>query len=227
MTEEDQNAVDDVYVNLGKSIAAFERKIISQSAPWDVFVEGLRSGDVTKQGAISESAQRGFALFVGKASCHLCHDGPNFTDREFHPNRVPTDEGFDLGRPIGVDLLMSDPFNSASRHADDGGELARLKLRFPRIHRHLPGVFKTPTLRNIVRTAPYMHEGQMTTLEEVIEFYSTLENAAPKGNKMEQLIQPLHLTDGEKADLLSFLATLTDESLPEGIQRAPESFFAR
>jgi len=232
MSEQDRDTVDDAFVNIGKSIAAFERRLIADRAPWDVFVEGLRTGDPSKVQAISESAQRGFALFAGKARCHLCHDGPNFTDMEFHPNRVPTEEGVELGRPIGIGRLLKDPFNGASRHADDGGETARLKLRLPRTHAHPPGEWKTPTLRNVATTAPYMHEGQVATLEEVIEFYSTLENAAPagipnSGQVVETILQPLHLTDAEKAELLAFLEALTDDSFPEELTRAPETPYVR
>ncbi len=223
MQPEDQERVNEVYVHLGKSIAAYERKIVSDDAPWDRFVEGLRDGDEEKLRAISPAAQRGFALFVGKGNCHFCHDGPNFTDGEFHPNRVPTGEGVDYGRPTGIELLKADPFNLASKYADDGGEAARLKHRFTPSHAHLPGEFKTPTLRNVARTAPYMHEGQMKTLEEVVEFYSTLENAEPLGPSKERLLKPLFLTEEEKRDLVAFLESLTDDSFPAELSKAPST----
>ena len=165
--------------------------------------------------ALSESAQRGFALFVGKGRCHICHDGPNFSDSEFHANRAPTGEGTDPGRPLGIRALERDPFNSRSVYADDGGEVGRLKLAIPYEHKDLPGKFKTPTLRNVARTAPYMHEGQIATLEDVVAFYSTLEGAAPLTRFSERILaEPLNLTDQEQADLVAFLESLTDEGLP-------------
>ncbi|RKY22323.1 MAG: hypothetical protein DRQ55_01415 [Planctomycetota bacterium] len=221
MDAADQRLVDQVFVNVGKAIAAFERRISSDRAPFDVFVEGLRTGDERSLAAISPSAQRGFALFAGKARCLLCHDGPLFSDREFHANRVPTGEGVDPGRALGIVRLLEDPFNGSSEHADDGGLLARTKLSFPRVGWELPGVFKTPSLRNVAVTAPYMHEGQLATLEQVIAFYSSLEGAAPPGMHDEKILQPLHLSAGEQADLLAFLRALTDEQLPQELTVAP------
>jgi cytochrome c peroxidase len=221
MQPADRLRVNRIFVNVGKSMAAFQRKLISDRAPFDVFVEGLREGDTEKQRAISASAQRGFELFQGKARCHFCHDGPNFTDLEFHSNRVPTEEGTDLGRPIGIRALQRDPFNSLSVYADDGGAVGRRKIATLRRDEHPTQEFKTPTLRNIARTAPYMHEGQIATLEEVIEFYSTLAGAAPLRPNSERLIEVLDLTRREKADLLAFLHSLSDESLPAELLRAP------
>ncbi len=223
MTAADQNAVDDVFANVGKSIAAYERNIVSRHAPFDVFVEGLRENDAEKQRALSPSAQRGFALFAGKGKCLVCHDGPNFSDGEFHSNRAPTEENADPGRPFGVRELMRDPFNTRGRHADDGGEVGRQKLEIVGRPVHLPGEFKTPTLRNVARTAPYMREGQIATLEDVVEFYSSLDGALPLHRSSEQILQPLHLTDEEQADLLAFLRSLTDESLPARFLGPPAS----
>ncbi len=223
MTPEDRAAVDTVFVGVGKAIAAYERRLISRRAPFDVFVEGLREDDPAKQRALSASAQRGFALFAGKGRCLLCHDGPNFTDLEFHSNRVPTGEGVDPGRALGVLRLLDDPFNSSSVFADDGGASGRAKLALPAASWEVPGEFKTPTLRNVATTAPYMHEGQLQTLAEVIEFYSTLERAAAPGPHAETILVPAGLTAAEQADLLAFLEALTDESLPQALRRAPES----
>lgn len=222
MREEDQLLATRVFVNLAKAIAAFERQIVSRRAPFDVFVEGLVESDADKLAAISTSAQRGFSLFVGKARCILCHDGPNFTDMEFHANRAPTGEGVDPGRALGVMRLKDDPLNSLSTFADDGGALGRIKLSLPRGNWHIPGDFKTPTLRNVTRTAPYMHEGQFATLREVIEFYSTLENAAPPGRHDEKILEAVHLTPLEIDDLLAFLDSLTDDQIAEELRRPPE-----
>jgi cytochrome c peroxidase len=223
MDPADQELVSLAFVNVGKAIAAYERRIVSKRAPFDIFVEGLRSGDAEAQRAISSSAQRGFTLFSGKAQCLVCHDGPRFTDREFHPNRVPTGEGVDPGRALGIGRLLNDPFNRASAYSDDDGKSARTMLSFPRVGWELPGSFKTPTLRNVATTAPYMHEGQLATLQDVVEFYSTLSGAAPPGKHDEKIIRKLDLSTGEKADLVAFLESLTDESLPPELRTAPET----
>jgi len=225
MTADDQHLVNEMFANMGKAIAAFQRKIVSTHAPFDVFVEGLRSDDPLKQSALSPSAQRGFALFAGRAQCIACHDGPQFTDKEFHTNLVPTGEGDDPGRGLGVMRLKDDPFNGASVFADDGGVRARTKLSFPHGGWELPGSFKTPTLRNVAATAPFMHEGQIATLEEVVDFYSTLENAAKPGLHDEKILRPLLLSADEKEDLMAFLISLTDEVLPAELLTAPETPF--
>jgi cytochrome c peroxidase len=220
MTPEDQETVNRIFADVGKAIAAFERSIVSRGAPFDTFVEGLRTGDPAKQAALDENARRGLGLFLGKARCHLCHDGPNFTDLEFHDNRVPiSEEGSDLGRLLGIRMLKDDPFNCCGAYTDDGGESGRTKLTFPDAHGTRQ--FKTPTLRNVARTAPYMREGQIATLAEVVEFYSTMEGASPEGLEGERLMQPLHLTEQEKRDLVAFLESLTDENLPAELRQAP------
>lgn len=120
---------------VAKAIASFERTVVSTDAPFDRWREG-------DSHAISESAQRGFALFTGKANCSLCHQGFNFTDNGFHN--------------IGVRSLTD---------SDDEGRFARRKVAV------LKGAFKTPTLRDCELTAPYMHNGIYKTLEEVVDHY--------------------------------------------------------
>jgi len=223
MSEDDRQLVDEVFANAGKAIAAFVRRIVTRRAPFDVFVEGLRDGDASKLAAIGPAAQRGFSLFLGKGQCFVCHDGPNFTDLEFHSNRVPTADFSDGGRAVGIQTLLADPFNLASRFADDGGRTGRTRLSIAPRGLHYPGEFKTPTLRNVATTAPYMHDGQFASLAEVIAFYSTLENASPPDPTGERLILPRDLTPDEQADLVAFLESLTDDSLPTRFGAAPES----
>jgi len=124
--------------------------------------------------ALSESAQRGWKLFSNKASCTNCHAGSSFTDQAFHNLGVGMDkEKPDLGR-FAVTNLPGDK-----------------------------GRFKTPTLRDIARTAPYMHDGRFATLEEVVDFYNQGGIANPHLD--DEDIFPLKLTDDEKQDLVNFL----------------------
>lgn len=127
--------------------------------------------------AISAAAQRGFELFKGKARCSLCHQGFNFTDNGFH--------NIGLKEPNGV---------------VDLGRYAHRKVAV------LKGSFKTPTLRDVALTAPYMHNGIYTTLEEVIEHY--VRGGDVKEN-LDANMQPLALTDQEKKDLVEFMNALT------------------
>jgi cytochrome c peroxidase len=132
--------------------------------------------------AMDESAQRGMKVFQGKGRCVLCHNGPNFADNKFHNLGVPQTGPLkeDLGR-----------FNVTRRDADRGA-------------------FKTPTLRSIVETAPYMHDGAFKTLEEVVDFYN---RGGGKNPHLDPLILPLSLTDSDKKDLVEFMKALTGEKL--------------
>jgi cytochrome c peroxidase len=132
--------------------------------------------------AMKESAQRGMKIFQGKGQCVLCHNGPNFTDNKFHNAGVPQ-----IG-PLKEDLGR---YNITKRDADRGA-------------------FKTPTLRSVTETAPYMHDGAFKTLEEVVDFYN---KGGGKNPHQDPFIQPLNLTDPEKKDLVEFLKALTGEKL--------------
>ncbi|MCA9461365.1 MAG: c-type cytochrome [Nitrospira sp.] len=169
---------------IGEAIAAYERTIISTNSPFDQFVLGD-----TK--ALDESAQRGMALFKGKARCILCHNGPNFTDNQFHNLGVPQ-----VG-PMAEDLGRF----YVTRHEQD------------------KGAFKTPTLRSITETAPYMHDGAFKTLEEVVDFFDQGGHSNPN---LSPLMKPLGLSDQEKTDLLAFLKGLTGEKLPFEFPALPE-----
>lgn len=226
MTEDDRNAVTRVLVNVAKSIAAYESKIVSRRSKFDVFVEGLREGDETKVAALSESAQRGLRTFIGVGQCRVCHSGPNFTDGEFHSVRVPPRPGgdaADAGRFVGAQRVVSDEMNAAGEFSDDRSEAARRKIDFLANGQENWGRFKTPTLRNIALTAPYMHQGQFSSLAEVITHYSTFDNALPVGHHDETILKPLFLTEWAQNDLRSFLMALTDTQIDPALLRPPES----
>ncbi len=128
--------------------------------------------------ALSEQAREGLRIFRGEANCSECHLGPTFTDERFHNTGVAWRDG-----------ALLDP----GRFAVTGDERER-------------GAFKTPTLRNVERTAPYMHDGSLATLEEVIDFYERGGNANPYRDRE---IRPLDLTASEKQALLTFLRSLS------------------
>jgi cytochrome c peroxidase len=169
---------------IGEAIAAYERTILSTNSAFDKFVLGDRT-------AMSEEAQRGMALFKSKARCILCHNGPNFTDNQFHnlgvPQVGPMKE--DLGRYY------------VTRQDRD------------------KGAFKTPTLRSIIETAPYMHDGAFKTLEEVVDF---LNKGGGQNSHLSPLMKPLGLKDQEKSDLIAFLNALTGEEIPFEFPKLPE-----
>jgi cytochrome c peroxidase len=217
-------AIDAFYANVAKAIAAHERRFLSDRAPFDVFVEGLRDGDPAKLAALPPAAQRGLRLFVGRAQCDLCHSGPNFTDMEFHSTRVPLarkELRRDSGRHSGIEKLQADIFNGAGPHSDEPAT-GRAKLEFLGTRADLIGQFKTPSLRNAAVTPPYMHAGQFATLRDVLHHYSTFENAFDHTpGHFEAMLTPLHLDAGETDDLLAFLEALTDVDLDPALLVAP------
>ncbi len=213
--EADRAAINETYANLGKSIAAFERTLLSRRAPFDVFVEGIRENDPAKLAALSPAAQRGLQLFVGRADCRSCHVGPNFSDSEFHDIMVPPRGGGvprDQGRYKGARGLLKDPFNATGPWSDDRDSDAALRTARLVHSPALWGQFKTPTLRNVALSPPYMHQGQFGSLDRVIEYYSTLEGAVRMHHHQESVLASLDLTPEEKADLRAFLESLTDVS---------------
>jgi len=129
--------------------------------------------------AISESAKRGLAVFQGKGRCTRCHSGFNFSDEEFHN--------------LGIDW---------DRNSADLGRYSVEK------HPGTVGGFKTPTLREIARTAPYMHDGRFATLEEVVEFY---DQGGITNPHLSNLIIPLRLTTQEKKDLVEYMRALSGD----------------
>ncbi|MEM7308440.1 MAG: cytochrome c peroxidase [Planctomycetota bacterium] len=213
MAAEDRTAVDRAFANAGKAIAAFVRTIGPGRAPFDVFVEGVREGDADKAAALDESARRGLSMFLGRGRCHLCHSGPLFSDGEFHDTGIPPGpqgRKDDSGRYAGLMTVLLDPFNGKGGHSDST-EAGAVKLDFLARSGHDWGEFRTPSLRNVARTAPYMHHGQLATLEDVVRYYSTLEGALEPDHEGESVLQPLDLTDQEIADLVAFLEALTGE----------------
>lgn len=209
------------FANLGKAIEAYERRLLSRRAPFDVFVEGFREKDPAKQAALSPAARRGLKLFLGRGNCRTCHTGPTFSDGEFHAIELPPTGVPDPGRLEGIERVVKDEFGAAGAYSDRTDGPRAQNVRFLGRAPHAQGQFKTPTLRNVARTAPYMHNGQLATLPDVLAHYSTLENRPPAGPHQEAILAPLSLTPGETADLLAFLDALTDTSLDAALTRPP------
>src|SRR5262249_40897437 len=151
------------------------------------------------------------------AGCWSCHHGPNFTDGEFHNILVPSREPFpsDPGRYMGVELLVRNDFHPTGPYSDAPKKLSSKYIGSLTQTPEMWGQFKTPTLRNVARTSPYMHQGQFGTLREVLEYYSTLKDAALADHHQEHVLMPLNLSDSEIQDIIAFLESLTDETRTE------------
>ncbi len=226
MTVTDQTTANRIFSNLGKAIEAYERKLIRFDSPFDRYVEGLRTKSKTARHAISPAAKRGLKLFIGKAKCELCHSGPNFTDGQFHNLGLPVRPGKkeDEGRAAGLRAVIRDPFNGMGRFSDDKNRESGDRFNFLPTPESQLGAFKTPSLRNVAVTPPYMHDGRFPTLRHVLNFYALGEEAehgrlVGEREKTVDLIP--HLTFRQRQDLISFLLTLTSKPLPTRLTEAP------
>ncbi len=209
---EQQNADTRVFANVGKSLMAYQRRLRIPASRFDGFVGALIAGG---QGNFSQSEVRGLRLFMGRAGCASCHNGPLFTNFEFHNVGAPEHDRnkVDLGRYLGVEQLRNDEFNCLSEWSDASkeqcAELNYLKKQGP----ELVGAFKTPSLRNVAATAPYMQAGQFVSLEAVVTHYNSptppFYDRAQHPSRPHFDILPLGLSAGEQNDLVAFLKTLT------------------
>jgi cytochrome c peroxidase len=221
MTTTDRDLVTQVFVNMGKAIAAYERLILPASSRFDRYVEALLNNDEqTMKSAMTSDEVAGLKLFIGRADCIQCHNGPLFTNNDFHNTGVPTKTGLplDAGRASGVIKVLNDEFNCLSQWSD-AEEQDCSELRFVVSEgEQLEAAFKPSTLRNIAETAPYMHAGQFSTLEEVLRHY----NHPPVSPSGHNELEPIGLTNREMAQIIAFLHTLSGGvDAPPELLRAP------
>lgn len=201
-------------VDAAKALAAFQETLAGGRSPFDRFRDGLAAGDHGVP--YPAAALRGLRLFVGRGRCSVCHLGPAFTNGEFDDVGVGyfVERGrVDPGRLAGIERLRASPFNRLGPWSDDrkGREAAATRHVAPQ-HRDF-GLFKVPSLRNAARTAPYMHDGRLATLEAVVRHYSEVDEERLHADG-PRLLRALHLSDGEVGDLVAFLRSLTSDEVP-------------
>ena len=190
-------------VGVVRAIAAFVRSIVSYDSPYDRYL----AGDTD---AISESAVRGMELFFSeRLECFHCHGGFNFTDSTTHANSRIDRVGYHNTGLYNVDGAGAYPSSNTGLFDMTG-------------NRRDMGRFKAPTLRNIAVTAPYMHDGSAATLDDAIAHYARAGRLIEQGGNAgdgkrnpykSEFIRGFELSDGEHADLIAFLESLTDENL--------------
>lgn len=230
MNEEDRSLVNHIFVDVTKTIGAYERRLVTGPAPFDRYVASLdtvagHSKDPEGRHAISADAKRGLELFIGKARCVTCHNGPLLSDKSFHNLALPARpwfDGPDPGRWLGTPHVKDDPLNATGRFSDSTDGRAAEWIRFLKRTPEDKGQFKTPSLRNVSRTAPYMHGGHFSTLEAVVEFYNTLPGSARIGHREESL-RPAGLSGEEVDHLVAFLRSLDGELPDERLMQPPDS----
>ncbi len=206
-----QGDINTLFVNIAKTIASFEETIIAKDSPFDQFSQQLLLKGNIENPAISIDAAKGLKIFIGKAQCINCHSGANFSDGEFHHSFLQTGlkRDADLGRYNAIEELTQSDFNANSQYCDADKEGFRKKINFIYKSYEFKHQFKTPTLRNIEKTYPYMHTGQYNNLREVINHYNTISKKIKVNQHKEVLLSSLSLSEHEINDLLKFLKTLT------------------
>ncbi|MCC6453807.1 MAG: c-type cytochrome [Caldilineaceae bacterium] len=208
MSEQNRQTVTRIYTNLGKALAAYERRIMPTASRFDTYVEAVLNGDTEAMETILTADEvAGMRLFIGRANCLQCHNGPLLTDNHFHNTGVPAAAGLpeDTGRTLGAQQVLADEFNCLSPYSDampeDCGELRFMVAEGHELERQ----FKAPSLRNVAERAPYMHAGQFDTLDRVLAHY----NAAPTAPAGHSEVEPLQLSETELDQLVAFLHTLS------------------
>lgn len=236
MLDGDAQEITRVAVNFSKAIAAYEMLLTSTDALFDKHMRGAAT--------MSPAAIRGARLFVGKAACVECHSGPMLTDQRFHnigvPQRgmgAPLESDCPAGSPScdcvtpkkcqpwgrfeGLLQLKASKFLRSGSYSDAAGP-SPSSYELEASSDAQKGAWRTPSLRNVALTAPYMHNGAFATLEEVIEHYDqggTVSGAA--ASERSRKLAPLSLSADEKSDLIAFLLSLTGDPLPVDLSRPP------
>ncbi len=203
---EKRDEITDVFVNIGKAIAAYERRLQPGESRFDRYAAALLAEGHAPDSILTPEEEAGLRIFVGKGNCIQCHNGPLFTDDHFHNTGVAAAAGLpvDLGRAAGAPKVLADEFNCRSRHSDAPAEVCvELEFLAPE-GEELTRAFKTPSLRGVADRAPYMHAGQIASLTEVVEHYSR----APRSPAGTTETRPLRLSARERAQLEAYLRTL-------------------
>ena len=199
------------FADVARAIASYERTLLSADSPFDRFM----AGDTR---AMTEGQKRGWQLFRGKANCIACHaftgDSPFFTDNKFHNTGI---KAGDLNLEELWSRFGSKPLNELA-HTEKFTELGRFLITK---QKQDTGAFKTPTLRDVELTPPYMHNASEKTLLDVMRFY----NEGGKRNPyLDEKIRPLNLSDEELSDLVEFMRALTSDSvLRQSQQSTPQT----
>jgi cytochrome c peroxidase len=250
MPKDDQEAITRVLVNFGKALAAYEYKLNTGESAFDRWVHDVRDGRGMESTALTDEAKLGARLFVGKAACVDCHRTPLFSDNAFYnagvPQQglaVPTEADCPAGGVCdcnagtggknclpwgaldGFAKLRKNPFRRESVWSDDAQDQSRLQyvtmpLEQPKMIANLKGAWRTPGLRNVSLTAPYMHNGSLATLEDVVDHYN--EGGSPDAPGLPHArIKPLFLTVAERKALVSFMKSLDSARPPERFVNPP------
>jgi cytochrome c peroxidase len=204
-----------LVVNVAKALAAYQATLVSPRTPFDRFRDALLMGNTAKAARYPMAAQRGLRLFIGRGNCSVCHAGPQFSNGEFADIGIPfflasaQGGGVDSGRHQGLQALQSSRFNRLGPHNDQPTQDPQtVTTQHVVIEPRHFGEFRVPSLRGLTHTAPYMHNGSISTLLGVVQHYSELNEERLHADG-ERILKPLKLSAQEQADLLAFLRSLS------------------
>ena len=211
-------------MDIGKALAAFQETLVSGRTPFDDFRDAMARNDWKEAAAYPEAARRGAKLFVGKGNCSLCHFGPQFTHGEFHEIGIPIVRkagGVDWGRYQGIKQLRASRFNLLGAYNDNKAKATGQSTRHIDLAPQTFEQFKVPGLRDVAQTAPYMHNGHLATLRDVVKHYSEIDltllhqahvyagDVFAEAVPTDTVLQPLKLSEREISDVVAFLESLS------------------
>jgi cytochrome c peroxidase len=202
---------EELLVDAGKALAAYQETLLSGRTPFDRFRDAMQRADAEEMKTYPPAAQRGLKIFAGKGNCSVCHFGPLFTNGEFADVGVPffvAPGKVDPGRAHGLEVLRKSRFNLLGRYNDDPARSTATGTRHVEPQHRNFGEWRVPGLRNVARTAPYMHNGSLATLRDVVKHYSELNEERLHADG-EKILRRLDLSESEVDDLVVFLETLS------------------
>jgi len=205
LSHELQSEITRVFVNVGKSIAAFIRRLKPSPSDFDRYAQALSFGDQAGLANMTPQQTEGLRIFITKGKCINCHNGPLLTNGEFHHVGVADDSRPDRGRAAVIDRIRASEFGYFSPWSDADPEMDGPHVRFlNEVQSRYERSFKTPSLRDVAVRPPYMHAGQFNTLHEVLRNYRK-----KSGSGAADEIFHGELTDTELNHLVAFLRSLT------------------
>jgi len=211
-TDAASSDADVIQVNIAKALAAFQETIVTPRTAFDRYRDAVVAQDAEAIKLYPPSAKRGLKIFAGSGNCASCHFGSAFSNGEFANigrSHFTGDRRVDPGRFGGLEKLKASHFNRAGRFSDESSDsAARAPASFVTNTHATWGQFRVPSLRNVANTAPYMHDGSIQTLEDVVDYYNNpdMERIHTAG---VQLVRPLGLSEQDRKDLVNFLQTLS------------------
>ncbi|SMF20810.1 cytochrome-c peroxidase [Pseudobacteriovorax antillogorgiicola] len=206
-----QKELDQIFLNFARAVAAYQRTIYAVNSPFDQFLAKLGDQKQAPQGfhsSFGEEQWQGFKVFA-ESGCINCHNGPLLSDQQFHNIGLPSHAKLDIGRARGLLLAQTSPVPCEAIEPQD--REACMELRYADLENfEVMGAFKTPTLRNLAKTKPYMHDGRFDSIDQVLDHYEDHDQEPAIGHRSES-IPRFQWSDEERQQLKLFLESLQSE----------------